>query len=52
MNDKEGPPRPKRHYPPLYEKVIPIALGVVVVVIVVLLLVVGAVILGVFPGGR
>ena len=41
----------KREYPPIYEKLVPIALGIIAVIIVVLLLVVLAVLLGLFPGG-
>ena len=39
-----------RQYPPLYEKLVPVALVLIAVVIVILLLIVAGVILGVFPG--
>lgn len=44
----KGPP--KRQYPPLYEKVVPIALGIVVFAIFALLLIIFGVALGLFPG--
>ena len=40
----------KRQYPPLYEKAIPIALGVIAVAILAVLVVALSVLLGVFPG--
>jgi hypothetical protein len=49
--DQPDQPSPRRRYPPLYEKVVPIALGIIVVVIVVLLLIIVSVALGLFPGG-
>ena len=45
-----GEPRPKREYPPLYEKLIPIGLGLIAVIIVVLLIVIVGVALGLFAG--
>ena len=42
-------PRPRK-YPGLYEKAVPIALGIVAAAIVILLLVILAVALGLFPG--
>ena len=48
QNDRKGPR--KRQYPPVYEKVVPIALGIVVVAIVILLAVIASVVLGFFPG--
>ena len=44
----KGPPR--RQYPPLYEKIVPIALGVVVAAVIILLFVIATVFLGLFPG--
>jgi hypothetical protein len=44
---EEKAPPPKREYPPIYEKLVPIALAVIVVVIVVLLLIILGVALGV-----
>jgi hypothetical protein len=43
-------PPQKRQYPPLYERAVPIALGIVVFAIVTLLLVIFGVVLGLFPG--
>jgi hypothetical protein len=40
----------KRHYPPVYEKIIPIALTVIVVAIIVLLIIILSVFVGLFPG--
>ncbi len=48
MPDRTGGPR-KREYPPIYEKVIPIALGILAALIVVLLLVIVAVLTGLLP---
>ena len=42
--------RPRRQYPPFYEKVVPIALGLIIVAIVILLLVIVGVALGLFSG--
>lgn len=39
-----------REYPPLYEKLIPIAIGLIVITIVGLLGVTAAILFGVFPG--
>ena len=41
---------PQRQYPPVYERVVPIALGLIVFAIVVLLLMVFGVALGLFSG--
>jgi len=46
--DKHKPS--KRQYPPFYEKVVPIALGIIIVAIVVLLLIIVGVALDLFPG--
>ncbi len=43
-------PPQKRQYPPLYERAVPIALGIVAVAIVTLLLIIFVVALGLFPG--
>ena len=51
MTDKPDRPPPKRRYPPLYEKLVPVALGIIVLIIVVLLLIIVGVALGLFPGG-
>jgi hypothetical protein len=49
MNDKQSSSRPKRRYPPFYERFVPVALGVIVAVIVILLLIILSVALGLFP---
>ena len=48
--DRRAPPR--RQYPPLYEKVVPIALGAIVLGIIVLLVIILTVALGLLPGTR
>jgi hypothetical protein len=45
--EKENAPPPKHEYPPIYEKLVPIALAIIVVVVVVLLLIILGVALGV-----
>jgi hypothetical protein len=50
MDDPPNTPRKKRQYPPLYERLVPIALGILAAIIVILLLVIFSVALGVFPG--
>ena len=40
----------QREYPPIYEKLVPIALGIIAAIIVVLLLIVLSSLLGLFPG--
>jgi hypothetical protein len=50
MSRSENQTAPKRRYPPFWEKVVPIAIGVIAVVVVILLLVIIAVALGLLPG--
>ncbi len=50
--DKKSRPSPKRQYPPFYEKVVPIALGVIAITIIIILLIIVGVAMGLFPGGR
>jgi hypothetical protein len=50
MPDRRDERRTRREYPGIYEKAVPIALGIVVAAIVILLLVILAVALGLFPG--
>ncbi len=45
-----GDPRPKRQYPPVYERLVPIGLALIALVIVVLLAIIVAVALGLLPG--
>ena len=42
--------KPTRKYPPFYERVVPIALGIILLAIVILLVVALAVVTGLFPG--
>jgi len=48
MTDNDHRPSGERKYPELYEKLVPIALGVILVAIIVLLIVAAAVALGLF----
>jgi hypothetical protein len=50
MSDAEERPSPRRHYPPFYERYVPIALGIIVVIIAILLLIIFSVALGLLPG--
>ena len=43
-------PDKKRTYPTIYEKIVPIALGIIGALILILLIITFAVALGVFPG--
>jgi hypothetical protein len=49
MTDEGKGAPSQREYPPIYEKLVPIALGMIAAIIVVLLLIVLAVLLGLFP---
>ena len=49
MYDKDNDASPRRQYPPFYERVVPIALGIIALAIVVLLLIIVGVALGLFP---
>ena len=50
MGSQDGRPPARRHYPPFYEKVVPIALAIIALIVVALLLVILGVALGLFPG--
>jgi hypothetical protein len=50
MVDKSTSPPPKRQYPKLYEKTIPIAIGILVVIIIGMLVFALGVVLGLFGG--
>ena len=52
MNKRENQTPPKRHYPPFWEKFIPVALIIIVVIIAILILVILSVALGVLPTAR
>jgi hypothetical protein len=49
MSDHPNPP-PKREYPALYEKGIPIAVGIIVIAILILVVVIIGVVTGLIPG--
>ena len=49
MSDRDTKPPPKRQYPPLYERIIPIALVLIALAIVIVLVIIFAVALGLFP---
>jgi hypothetical protein len=50
LSDRREERRSHREYPGIYEKAVPIALGIVAAAIIILLLVILAVALGLFPG--
>ena len=50
MSQESDRKSPKRLYPPFYEKIVPITLGIVALAIVVLVLVIICVALGLYPG--
>jgi len=50
MDERKNNPSHKREYPPLYEKVIPITVGIIVFAIIILLLVIVGVVTGLLPG--
>jgi len=50
VDEKDRQTTPKRHYPLLYERIVPIALGIIAVAIIVLLFIIAGVALGLFPG--
>ncbi len=52
MTDTNNDKPPKRQYPPFYEKVVPIALGILVVVVIILLFIILGVASGLLPGAR
>jgi len=50
MPGKDRRATPIRRYPPVYEKLVPIALGIIALAIIVVLVIITTVVLGVFPG--
>ncbi len=50
MDDRDNHSPSQRRYPPFYEKVVPIALGIIVLAVIVLLVIIFGVALGLFPG--
>ena len=51
MSESDKGPPPKRQYPGFYERLVPIALGLIAVAIIVILLIIFAIALGFFPAG-
>lgn len=49
MGEPQNNPPPNRQYPPFYEKMIPIAIGIIVIAIVILLLIIIGVVTGLLP---
>jgi hypothetical protein len=49
MSGNDKPNSPKRRYPAIYERFIPIALGIIILAIIALLIVIFGVALGLFP---
>jgi len=50
MENSEKQNKSERHYPPFWEKVVPVALGVIVVIIVIIVLIIISIALGLFQG--
>jgi hypothetical protein len=50
MSDREAKKPSGRQYPPVYEKIVPIALVLIAIAILVILVIVVSVALGLFPG--
>jgi hypothetical protein len=50
LGSQDKPPSPKRRYSPLYERLVPLALGIIVLLVIILLLIIVGVALGLFPG--
>jgi hypothetical protein len=49
MSDKDAKKTPKRQYPPVYEKFVPVALVLIAIAILIVLLIAISVALGLFP---
>jgi hypothetical protein len=50
MSDTGPKPKPRRQYPPFYERIVPIALALIALAIIVVLIIILGVVLGLFPG--
>jgi hypothetical protein len=50
MSNQDEKQPSKRQYPPLYEKILPVAMALIAIAIVIVLLVAISVALGLFPG--
>jgi hypothetical protein len=49
--DRDNDATTQRRYPRVYEKIVPVALGLIAIAIILLLIVIFAVALGLFPAG-
>ncbi len=47
---KDPQQQPRRQYPPLYERIVPIALILIALAIIIVLLIIFGTVLGLFPG--
>jgi hypothetical protein len=50
MSDESPEQQPRRHYPPLYERIVPIALVLIALAVIVVLSIILGVVLSLFPG--
>lgn len=50
MSEQNSEHKPRRQYPPLYERIVPIALAVIAIAIIIVLIIIFGVALGLFPG--
>lgn len=50
VDDREQPKPPRRQYPPLYERLVPVVLGFIVIAVLVILVIIILVVVGLFPG--
>jgi hypothetical protein len=50
MTDRDREPSPKRRYPAVYERLVPVALVIIAAIVLILLAIIFSVALGFFPG--
>jgi hypothetical protein len=50
MSDEDVKNTPRRQYPPVYEKIVPVAMVLIAIAILIVLLIAISVALGLFPG--
>jgi hypothetical protein len=50
MSEEDRKQEPRRQYPPLYERVVPIALALIALAIIIVLITIFGVVLGLIPG--
>jgi hypothetical protein len=50
MPTKSPKQQPRRQYPALYERIVPIALALIALAIIIVLIIIFGVVLGLFPG--